>query len=180
MTQTDVFILGILLGGVLYWFISRRMRSLRLQKKLKAARKGEQKALKLLQNHGFKVVAAQEQKKIVTYVNDRPYENVIRADFIVKKLGKTYIAEVKTGNMAKRPTSPEIRRQLLEYYLAYQPSGLLLVDMDKGRIQTISFTITGFRERQWQRLALFLLTAFLGLVCGWFIYKFAYCGGNAL
>ena len=46
---------------------------------------------------------------------------------------------MKTGPRATRITTAATRRQLLEYRVAYDVNGVLLVDMDKEQIHEIGF-----------------------------------------
>jgi hypothetical protein len=61
------------------------------------------------------------------------------ADMLVERDGWRFIAEVKTGELAPDPLRPATRRQLLEYLLAFEPDGLLLVDMVQQTVHEIAF-----------------------------------------
>jgi hypothetical protein len=63
----------------------------------------------------------------------------VRADFVVRRLGRRFVAEVKSGALAPDPCHPPTRRQLLEYCLAFGSSGLLLVDMGREAIRIVEF-----------------------------------------
>jgi hypothetical protein len=63
----------------------------------------------------------------------------LRADFLVARGERTYIAEVKSGRFAPRLQTAATRRQLLEYLVAYDVDGVLLVDPEKQRIQEVVF-----------------------------------------
>jgi hypothetical protein len=41
--------------------------------------------------------------------------------------------------VAVGPTLPATRRQLLEYLLAFEVHGVLLVDLDEGRVRPVEF-----------------------------------------
>lgn len=175
MTYADVFILGIIIGGLSLFYLHKIGRNFILKRKLKKARRGEIAAVQFLKNNGFSIVGIQEKRTITTWVDGVPHNNTIRVDFLVRKWGKTYIAEVKTGRKAPNPFLVDTRRQLLEYYLAYGSYGILLVDMEKKRMHEISFDITG-KNDYWRYLFLIIVTAILGLACGWFLYKY-FSGG---
>jgi len=171
MTQTDILIIGFLLGGFcLYYFLKLRKRII-IKRQLKKARKGEAAAIRFLEERGFTVVGMQERMTVVTWVDKTPHYNNLKVDFIVKKRGKTYIAEVKTGQMAPKPTLADTRRQLLEYFLAYNPDGILLVDMERKVLREISFQIYGKNDK-WRYIYILLLAAGFGFVCGYILYKF--------
>ena len=61
-----------------------------------------------------------------------------------------------------------VRRQLLEYYLAFDPQGILLLDMEKRKIQTIEFA-WGQEDRS--KLVL-IGTALVGVLLGMLIWKY--------
>ena len=49
------------------------------------------------------------------------------------------MAEVKTGRLAPRLETSATRRQLLEYRVAFDVDGVLLVDVDAGRVHSLEF-----------------------------------------
>jgi hypothetical protein len=63
----------------------------------------------------------------------------LRADLLVSRAGRRFVAEVKTGASAPRLQTPATRRQLLEYSVAYDADGVLLVDIDAQRIHEVRF-----------------------------------------
>jgi len=65
----------------------------------------------------------------------------LRADLLVKKGGRRFVAEVKTGESAPRIETSATRRQLLEYALAYPVDGVLLVEPQRGRIREVTFPL---------------------------------------
>jgi len=58
----------------------------------------------------------------------------LRADYLVARKGRRYIAEVKTGRLAPRLSHGPTRRQLLEYRAAFDVHGVILVDADAETI----------------------------------------------
>jgi hypothetical protein len=58
----------------------------------------------------------------------------------VQKGKKTFVAEVKSGQVGIDPTEPATRRQLLEYDYVYKPDGLLLVNMLDQKIYQVKFS----------------------------------------
>ena len=53
--------------------------------------------------------------------------------------GEIFVAEVKTGDEAPRMSTAATRRQLLEYHVAFDVDGVLLVCPELGTIQRIEF-----------------------------------------
>jgi hypothetical protein len=70
----------------------------------------------------------------------------VRADYVVALEGKRYVAEVKTGTFAPRIETSATRRQLLEYSVAFDVDGILLVDADAGHVRLVEIPAEGRRE----------------------------------
>ena len=145
MQTFDFFILGAMFGLFVFYKFLRYYKRKKGQMIVHRARKAENSAVKVLQNAGYKIIDIQKRVKIKTKINGKYYSNTIIADMLVKKAGKVYLVEIKTGKQGK-PISPLIRRQLLEYYLVYRPDGLILLDMEKRKIHHISFEL----ENTWK------------------------------
>jgi hypothetical protein len=65
----------------------------------------------------------------------------VRADYVVGVSGRRYVAEVKTGVFAPRLETAATRRQLLEYRIAFDVDGVLLVDAETERVRLIEFPL---------------------------------------
>jgi hypothetical protein len=104
------------------------------------ARKGEDIAERMLRRSGFEVVDRQVHRVSTMIVDDEPVEISVRVDFIVRHRRRSFVAEVKTGAVAPSPTHPATRRQLREYGAFFPRHGLLLVDVEAGRIHEIRFS----------------------------------------
>ena len=63
----------------------------------------------------------------------------MRADLIVSRAGRRYVAEVKTGAVAPDVRHAPTRRQLLEYQHAYRADGVLLVAPEAGTVREVLF-----------------------------------------
>lgn len=144
MRPSDFFILGVLTGCIILYYLIKFIRKRRVINMLKHAKKGEVEAARFLKSKGYRVVDYQKRVPVTTYVNGNPYKNSAQADYIVKKNGKVYVVEVKTGKMAHRVTSARIRRQLLEYFLIYKPHGVLLLDMENNKLSELRFELGDF------------------------------------
>lgn len=99
----------------------------------------ERRAQSLLKRHDYRIVSEQLGGSYVVRVDEVPAQIYLRADFIVTKRGKCYVAEVKSGERSARVTDRTTRRQLLEYLLAFDVDGVLLVDMHDERIRRVDF-----------------------------------------
>lgn len=164
-SHSDYFILGLLIASFFLYFSWRGYDSYKRKKRSKRAIKGEKKAKALLKRAGYKVLREQIEETISLYVDDKPYQCKVKADFYVKKGFKKYIVEVKTGKHAQAKV-PEIRRQMLEYDLVFKPDGMLFIDMKKEAIETIRFDKKLRRYSNFEKLGFFGLGLALGIVMG--------------
>jgi len=103
------------------------------------ARRGEERARRVLRRAGFRVDEFQPRESWWMIVDGRDVEVHVRADYLVSRFRRTYVAEVKTGDRAPDPTYPPTRRQLLEYSLAFDVDGVLLVDVEEKEIFEVGF-----------------------------------------
>jgi hypothetical protein len=110
------------------------------------ATRGEADAVALLVGEGYAIVDRQAIASLVITIDGDPVEVGCRADLIVSRRGELFVAEVKTGGSAPDPRRPNTRRQLLEYLLAFDVDGVLLVDMTAGRVHAIGFDLPGIRD----------------------------------
>jgi hypothetical protein len=95
---------------------------------------GEQGALSLLERGGYAVLDRQVPGSWTVRANGEPITFGLRADYLVARQGRRYIAEVKTGRLAPRLSHGPTRRQLLEYSAAFDVHGVILVDADAETI----------------------------------------------
>lgn len=117
----------------------RRLERGRRKRVARKAAKAEDSALTLLEKHGYEVLETQvEQQWEVHYGNDNLAVQ-LRVDATVRRDGRDFIAEVKSGRLVASLRHAPTRRQLLEYAVAYNASGVLLVDMQRRRIDEIGF-----------------------------------------
>lgn len=117
----------------------RRLERGRRKRVARKAAKAEESALTLLEKHGYEVLETQvEQQWEVDYGSDNLAVQ-LRVDATVRRDGRDFIAEVKSGQLVASLRHAPTRRQLLEYAVAYNASGVLLVDMQRRRIDEIGF-----------------------------------------
>lgn len=164
-----LIIIILLLGGIFSLTLYLKMQNiLSRQKATKRAvisKHAEKKAEMLLKRNGFQIIDRQQSKPLIIKAGSVPHRYLIRIDFLVKKNGRTYVVEVKSGSKNKI-TKRETRRQLLEYFLAYQPYGIILFDMDTKKFSEIRFLLPYFHSRLIENAIYFLLgalIAFLGM-----------------
>ena len=100
---------------------------------------GEVEAEDLLAEQGFAILDRQAGLVWAIECDGEPHPVELRADLLVERDGRRYVAEVKTGISAPLLTNAATRRQLLEYCVAYQVDSVLLVDIDAQAIREVTF-----------------------------------------
>jgi hypothetical protein len=102
---------------------------------------GEGSAPGLLGRAGYDVIDRQVVGSWTVRANGAPETFGLRADYLVARDGRRYIAEVKTGRMAPSLSHGATRRQLLEYGAAFDVDGVLLVDADRETITHVEIDL---------------------------------------
>lgn len=100
---------------------------------------GERDAGPLLAAAGYQVLATQCHVEWTIACDGEPVVIELRCDALVAKDGRRLVAEVKTGARAPSLTTAATRRQLLEYAVAYDADGVLLVDPEAGQVHEVDF-----------------------------------------
>jgi len=153
---------ALILAGVLFcccvalWMVGRKwFVRWQLGRRWAHAAKAEAQAPKILQTLGYEVLGAQVQGGYTLMVDARPVAVSLRADYLVRRDGRLYIAEVKSGRVAPRLDTAATRRQLLEYRMAFAVDGVLLVNAELGSVQQVVFpVVTGRTSRPGLNLGL--------------------------
>lgn len=110
---------------------------------------GERRAEDLLRDAGYRVIERQVHAVYALWIDGETSEAHVRADFLVERRGRRFVADAKSGPEASRATSRATRRQLLEYRHAYAVDGVLLVDAERGRVHAIEIAVARDRSRAW-------------------------------
>jgi len=122
--------------GVRDWLKRRRFALARERGAL-----GEVRAEALLRRLGYTIVGRQVGVTYGLGVDGQRVAVDLRADYVVAEGGRRYVAEVKTGVFAPRIETAATRRQLLEYRIAFDVDGVLLVDADAERVRLVEFPL---------------------------------------
>jgi hypothetical protein len=115
----------------------RFARSSSVRARARRAVEGELRAEPILRRAGYEVVERQVRAGWTVYADGEPLEVGVRADLLVTRGGRSYVAEVKTGKLAPRLDHAATRRQLLEYRLVFGVDGVLLVDAEAARVTVV-------------------------------------------
>jgi hypothetical protein len=116
-----------------------RIEQERLSQRAAHAASAEVWAARALQDAGYDVLGAQVRTSYVLLANQQEMVIGLRADYLVRRKGRTFVAEVKSGELAPSLETAATRRQLLEYLLAFDVDGVVLVDAEARRIQEVTF-----------------------------------------
>jgi hypothetical protein len=136
---------------------------LRLRRRWSRARKVERQAARLLEERGYTVLGQQVEASYEVLLDGMPTEVLLRTDYLVARGGRQFVAEVKSGQVAPRLDTAATRRQLLEYRVAFQVDGVLLVDGEAREVHEVIFPISQSPAPQVSsaRLALYITMAVL-------------------
>jgi len=151
-TVLAVLAAAVLAGAVAALVIARWLRGVRgswvARKRAARAGAGEGDAAVLLRRAGYRIVAAQARTRWAVLVDGEPFEVELRADYLVEADGEMLVAEVKTGDVAPRLSTAATRRQLLEYLVAFEADGVLLVCPEAGAIHRVEFPCATSADRR--------------------------------
>lgn len=131
--------LAMLLAVAMILSVRARLRSWRAVRRARRASQGEQRAEKLLRKRGFRICDRQKTLRWSITVDGEPHHCRLRADLLVERDGRQFVAEVKTGELAPSPSNVSTRRQLLEYLIAYRVDGVLLVAPESRQVVELGF-----------------------------------------
>jgi Holliday junction resolvase-like predicted endonuclease len=139
---------GILLGALIVLVavlaalaIRRRWRSRRARRRARIAVAAEGAAEQLLERHGYEILERQVRRVWAPTLDGEPVPTELRLDLLVAKAGEVFAAEVKSGGEAPRLDTAATRRQLLEYWIAFDVDGVLLVEPAAGRVRRVDFPV---------------------------------------
>lgn len=170
--------LALYLGVRVGRFSGQVERKHRARRRQTAALRGEKDAERLLCSLGYQIVERQALCPIHLLVDGEDLAIEVRADYLVSRKGRHYVAEVKTGDVAPSPRTGSTRRQLLEYSLVYPVDGTLLVDMDAGEVHEVVFPILRATGSARAALAIGFLWALLGAGLAVWLSRVVSAGGH--
>jgi len=123
----------------LYVAVSRSYARWQCRRRWSRAIDAEAHARELLQGLGYTVLGFQVEKTYALLVDRNRKIVSLRADYVVSRGGRRYVAEVKSGKLAPSLDTAATRRQLLEYLVAFRVDGVLLVDGETHLVHEIVF-----------------------------------------
>ncbi|TRX71414.1 hypothetical protein [Carboxylicivirga sp. M1479] len=124
---------------ILKYKISQYLKERKVKKRFERGNNLELAAKRFLKSEGYTIVDYQSTYEH-RYLEDGEVQVAdIQPDYIVKKNGKKYIVEVKSGSSAISARNRNTRRQLLEYDYVVENDGVFLLDMENRELKLIQF-----------------------------------------
>ena len=108
---------------------------------------GEELAEELLLRRGYRILGRQVVRHYAIALDGHLVDVELRADFLVSRDRRRFVAEAKTGRLAPRLDTATTRRQLLEYRLMFDVQGVLLVDAEAARVHEVVFPLQAGTRR---------------------------------
>ncbi len=130
---------AIALGSWLSAAWRRARLSRRARARMRRAIDGENRTESLLEKAGYTLLARQPRLSFPLLLDGNPRTVELRADWLVERGGRRFVADTKTGSRAPSLDHAPTRRQLLEYRVAYDVEGVLLIDAETDTIHEIVF-----------------------------------------
>ncbi len=111
----------------------------RFRRKKRLGHKGERRARALLRAAGYRIVETQVAATARVRVDGEEESYRVVADALVRRRGRVFVAEIKSGTESATLANRFTRRQLLEYSTVFDVDGVLLVDARRGRVMRVEF-----------------------------------------
>ncbi|MCT4643478.1 MAG: Dna2/Cas4 domain-containing protein [Carboxylicivirga sp.] len=169
-------LLGIIIVALIFLIIryklSEYFKERQIKKRFDRGNKLELQAKNFLKSEGFKIVDYQSTYEHRFLEDDEVQFVEIQPDYIVKKNGKTYIVEVKSGSHATSARYKHTRRQLLEYDYVVENDGVYLLDMEKKELKLVQFK-SKMERRSGKLLKTVIVVAIIGIAIPYWQIKVA-------
>ncbi len=144
----------------------------KVRKRFERGNRLELQAKSFLKSKGYTIVDYQSTYTH-KYLEDGEVQYAeIQPDYIVKKNGKQYIVEVKSGSQAISARNKSTRRQLLEYDYVVENDGVFLLDMENRQLKLIQFK-SKMERRSGRLLKAIIIAALIGMAIPYWQVKAA-------
>jgi hypothetical protein len=163
----------LVVGAIAGWtWLQKQLLRSKLRRRWTRAVAAEAAAPQLLRDLGYEVVGAQVQGSYVLQIDGEDVTVPLRADYLATRADLSFVAEVKSGKLAPKLSTAATRRQLLEYLVAFEVDGVLLVDGETRRVHEVVFPLSSRRKPEVSSKGWLVLTAALVLaaVVGYLLY----------
>jgi hypothetical protein len=158
MNQVIALAIGCLFAWGSYRAVGHWWKRRQVHAKADHGRDMENQAGEMLEEFGYTAIKQHPTISYTWSIDGQEREATVTPDWLVKRDGKKYLVEVKTGNQAN-PNQAKIRRQLMEYYIFGSTDGVVYFDADREVARHVSFPIKqGTRAPGWMWIALLIST----------------------
>jgi hypothetical protein len=144
---------------------------MRLRRRWASAKIKESRAAGSLRELGYEIQGSQVEGSYEVLIDGLAQRVTLRADYVVTREGRTFVAEVKSGEQAPRLSTRATRRQLLEYLVAFPGDGVLLVDAERQAVHHVEFPVlcrsAEAQEGTPRSLGIFITVGFTLAVLAW-------------
>lgn len=164
MSVTDVVLLGVMIGAVLFFKGRGIFAEYRVRKAIaRSGRGGDALIRELLLKKGYQIVGVHERREFQANVNGKQHRGHLQADFVVRKDGKNLAVKVEpSGEQAACAIRSEGRWHLLRMQLLFGTAGVLIVDQENEKVYNVTFKIKNTTSQKELFLLLFLSGAIAG------------------
>lgn len=152
--------LGLGLFALIVLRIRRHVALRRIRRCFRRGASGQRAARGYLEQQGFQIAAEEYVASAEVDVDGERQIFDVRIDYLVRRRGRLFGVEVKTGDQAD-PLARPTRRQLREYAAVLPVDGLYLLDMDRQRLMQVRFPARRDSGAPWLVLVLGVLLAAL-------------------
>lgn len=136
---TAAILSGIVLLCLIRYWISNQIKSFKSRMRIARGVKKEKDAKNVLRKLGYDVVSEQAEYNHSFKVNGKTITVPVRIDYLVRRNGKNYVVEVKSGEKANSMYNKDTRRQVLEYAFVVPSDGIFLLDMESKKLMKVEF-----------------------------------------
>ncbi|MCG8580517.1 MAG: hypothetical protein MI866_11395 [Bacteroidales bacterium] len=165
-------IIVVLVFLIVRYKIKTYIQERRVRKRFERGNKLELQARNFLKSKGYTIIDYQSTYEHKYMEDGEVMYAEIQPDYIVKKNGKKYIVEVKSGNQAISARNRNTRRQLLEYDYVVENDGVFLLDMENRQLKLVQFK-SKMERRSGRLIKAVIIAAIIGMAIPYWPVKVA-------
>ena len=120
---------------------------------------------KFIRKSGYQIRGKNQKESIVINIDGQDHLSCIEADYTVSKDKKDYVVVVRRAEFD--PIDPQFRKSLIELTRVFSPHAVLLLDMERKKIEQVRFRFP--REKSIDAffnflISLFIILAVIGII----------------
>lgn len=169
MLPSDYVILGLIAAGVLIYNYLKSSGRRMLKKGDNISPQELNAASEMLKREGYRVLEVCPSIAFTTYVDGKPYQHLLQADFIVEKEGSRYT--VLLESCGERLSSSRAKKRYLVYFLLFRPEAVIILNLEDGRWHFVSFELGTLLIKSPKRFLGYLAASALGAFLTWWFVQ---------